>query len=189
MTTAPNMKHTAHYALHQEDACIGVFESHQAAERAVKELQVAGFNMEKLSIIGKGYHSQEHVVGYYNMGDRVKFWGKQGAFWGGIWDMLFSSAFMVIPGIGHLVIAGPFVSALIGALEGAVVTGGLSALGAALYSIGIPEDSILRYEAAVKAEKFLLLVHGTGDELLQARAILENAGGTEVEAHRVNQDA
>jgi hypothetical protein len=41
-----------------------------------------------------------------------------------------------------------------GALEGAVVLGGLSALGAGLCSIGIPKDSALQYEAALKADKF-----------------------------------
>lgn len=167
--------------LEREDACIGVFETHTEAENAIKELQRAGYDMKKLSIIGKDYRTEEHAVGYYNTGDRVKFWGGNGAFWGGLWGMLFSSAFMIIPGFGHLIIAGPFVSALIGTLEGAVVVGGLSALGAALYSTGIPKDSILRYETAIKSNKFVLAVHGTGKELLNARQILENAGGSDVQ--------
>jgi hypothetical protein len=36
-------------------------------------------------IVGKGYHTDEQVVGYYNTGDRMKVWGKNGAFWGGFW--------------------------------------------------------------------------------------------------------
>ena len=63
---------------------------HQAAENAVKSLTEAGFDMKNLSVVGKGYHSEEKVVGFYNMGDRVKFWGSRGAFWGGFWG--FSSA-------------------------------------------------------------------------------------------------
>jgi hypothetical protein len=35
------------------------------------------------------YHTVEHVVCYYNAGDRMEIWGKQGAFWGGLWGMLF----------------------------------------------------------------------------------------------------
>jgi hypothetical protein len=96
--------------------------------------------MKKMSIVDKDYHSDEHVVGYYNAGDRMKYWGKQGAFWGGIWGMLFGAAFFVIPGLGPILVAGPLVAWIIGALEGAVVVGGLSALGAGLYSIGIPKD-------------------------------------------------
>jgi len=38
-------------------------------------------DMKKLSIVGKDYHTDENVVGYYNAGDRMKYWGKQGAFW------------------------------------------------------------------------------------------------------------
>ena len=45
--------------------------------------------MKKLSILGKDYHTEEHVVGYYKAGDRMKAWGKMGAFWGGMWGLLF----------------------------------------------------------------------------------------------------
>jgi len=37
--------------------------------------------MRALSIVGKESHTDEHVVGYYNTGDRMKYWGKTGAFW------------------------------------------------------------------------------------------------------------
>ena len=105
--------------------------------------------MKKLSIVGSDIHKDEHVVGYYNAGDRMKYWGKMGAFWGWIWGLLFGSAFFLIPGIGPLVVAGPLVGWIVGALEGAVVVGGLSAIGAGLYSLGIPKDSILKYETAL----------------------------------------
>jgi hypothetical protein len=36
--------------------------------------------------VGKEYHTEEQVVGHYNTGDRMKYWGKMGAFWGGIWE-------------------------------------------------------------------------------------------------------
>ena len=58
--------------------------------------------MQKLSIVGRDYATEEGVVGYYNAGDRMKAWGKTGAFWGGLWGMLFGSALFVIPGIGPL---------------------------------------------------------------------------------------
>ncbi|HEY7087071.1 MAG TPA: hypothetical protein VH518_03215 [Tepidisphaeraceae bacterium] len=77
------------------------------AEAAIKELQKAGFNMRKLSIVGKDYH---HVIGYYNTGDRMKFWGKLGAFWGGFWGLLFGSAMFFVPDLGHVMVFGPLVS-------------------------------------------------------------------------------
>jgi len=70
------------------NAVVGVYNTHTEAETAIKELQRAGFDMKKLSIMGKDYHTEEHVIGYYNAGDRMKFWGKLGAFWGGFWGLL-----------------------------------------------------------------------------------------------------
>jgi hypothetical protein len=77
---------------------VAIYHTHTDADRAVKELQRGGVDMHKLSIVGKGYHTDEQVVGYYNTGDRMKYWGKVGAFWGGFWALLFGSAMFVIPG-------------------------------------------------------------------------------------------
>ena len=167
----------------ETNSVVAIYETHSQAEEAVKELQRAGFDMKKMSIVGKDYHTDEHVVGYYNAGDRMKYWGKQGAFWGGIWGMLFGAAFFAIPGIGPILVAGPLVAWIIGALEGAVVVGGLSAVGAGLYSIGIPKDSVLTYEAALKSDKFLVLAHGTAAEVAKARDIMHTTRAVGVEMH------
>ena len=167
----------------ETNSIVAIYGTHSQAEEAVKELQRSGFDMKNMSIVGKDYHTDEHVVGYYNLGDRMKYWGKQGAFWGGIWGMLFGAAFFVIPGLGPILVAGPLVAWIVGALEGAVVVGGLSALGAGLYSIGIPKDSVVKYEAALKSDKFLLLAHGTADEVAKARDILQTTQATEVAVH------
>jgi uncharacterized membrane protein len=159
----------------EKNSVVAVFASHDQAEEAVRQLQKDGFDMKKLSIVGKDYHTDEHVVGYYTTGDRMMYWGKVGAFWGGFWGLLFGSAFFWVPGIGQLLVAGPLVMWIVGALEGAVVTGGLTALGAALYSIGIPKDSILQYETQVKNGKLLLVVHGTADEVKRARDLLDQS--------------
>ena len=167
----------------ETNSVVAIYETHSQAEEAVKELQRSGFDMKKMSIVGKDYHTDEHVVGYYNAGDRMKYWGKQGAFWGGIWGMLFGAAFFAIPGIGPVLVAGPLVAWIIGALEGAVVVGGLSALGAGLYSIGIPKNSVVKYELALKSDKFLLLAHGTADEVAKARDIMQTTHPVEVAVH------
>lgn len=156
----------------EHHSAVAVFESHLQAEAALKELQRCGFDMKRLSIVGKDYHTEEHVIGYYNAGDRMKRWGKTGAFWGGIWGMLFGSAFFMVPGMGAILVAGPLVAWMIGALEGAVVLGGISAIGAGLVSIGIPKDSIIEYEAAIKSDKYVVVVHGTGAEVKRAKDIM-----------------
>jgi uncharacterized membrane protein len=165
------------------NAVVGIYNSHTDAEASIKELQRSGFDMKKLSIVGKDYHTEEHVVGYYNTGDRMKVWGKLGAFWGGLWGLLFGSALFIIPGIGPLVVFGPLVGWIVGALEGAVVMGGLSALGAALYGVGIPKNSIMKYETALKSDKFLVIAHGTADEVAKAKSILKTTGAAEIDAH------
>jgi hypothetical protein len=167
----------------EHNAVVGIFNTHTEAETSIKELQLAGFDMKKLSIVGKDYHTEEHVVGYYNAGDRMKVWGKQGAFWGGFWGMLFGSALFVMPGVGPFFVFGPLAIWIVGALEGAAIVGGLSALAAALYSIGIPHDSSIEYETAIKSDKFLVIAHGTSGQLAQAKSILETAGAAQVDIH------
>jgi len=172
----------------EANSVVAIYGTHAQAEEAVKELQRSGFDMKKMSIVGKDYHTDENVVGYYNTGDRMKYWGKQGAFWGGLWGMLFG-AFFIIPGLGPILVAGPLVAWIVGALEGAVVLGGLSALGAGLYSIGIPKDSVVQYEAALKADKFLLLAHGTADEVALARNILQSTHPLQIETHAAERES
>ncbi len=157
-----------------ENSVVAVYQTHTGADLAVKELQRGGVDMRKLSIVGSGYHTDEQVVGYYNTGDRMKYWGKTGAFWGGFWGLLFGSAFFMIPGLGPILAAGPIVAWIVGGLEGAVLVGGFSALGAGLYSAGIPKDSIVKYEAALKTDQFLLIAHGTAAEVAKAQDILES---------------
>ena len=169
----------------EKNAVVAIYETHAQAEEALRELQKSGFDMTKLSIIGKDYHTEEHVVGYYNAGDRMKRWGSSGAFWGGMWGLLVGSAFFAIPGIGPVLVAGPMVAWIIGALEGAVVVGGLSAIGAGLYSIGVPKDSVLQYEAAIKSNRFLLMAHGTAADVERARGIMR-AGQVEVAVHAIH---
>jgi hypothetical protein len=170
-------------SMNKSNSIVAVYPTH-TAEAAIKELQESGFDMKKLSIVGRDQHTDEHVVGYYNAGERMKYWGKMGAFWGGIWGMLFGSAFFLIPGVGPLIVAGPLVAWIVGALEGAVVVGGLSAVGAGLFSLGIPKDSILLYETALKTDKFLLIAHGSSDEITRAKDILKRTSPETLEHHQ-----
>ena len=152
---------------------VAVYPTHQGAETAVRDLERAGFDMKKLSIVGRDYHTEEHVTGYYSTGDRMWSWGKLGAFWGGLWGILFGSAFFLIPGFGPVLMAGPLVAAIISGLEGAAVVGGVSALGAALVSLGMAKHSAIAYETEISAGKFVLIVHGTPKETAAAKVLLQ----------------
>ncbi len=58
----------------KQNSAVGLLSNHQDAEVAVKELQKSGYNMNKLSVIGKDYHTEENVIGHYNAGDRMATW-------------------------------------------------------------------------------------------------------------------
>jgi hypothetical protein len=166
------------------ETAIAVFPDHAGAERAIKALSAEGFEMKNLSLVGKGYHSEEKVTGFYTTGDRVKFWGSRGAFWGGFWGLLFGGLFMTIPVVGHVVVLGYLATMIVAGLENAVVVGGLSALGAALYSAGIPKNSVLSYESDLKADCFLVTARGSAAEVERARALLANANPTRLDVHQ-----
>lgn len=153
------------------DTVVAVFADHKAAETAIKKLTEDGFKMKNLSVVGKGYHTDEKVVGFYNAGDRIKFWGTRGLFWGGLWGLFFGGLFLTTP-FGPVVALGYLATVLIAAIENAAVVGGLSAIGAAIYSMGIPKDSVIQYEADVKADSFVVMAHGTAEEVARAKAIL-----------------
>ena len=89
-----------------------------------------------------------------------------------MWASLSGWACFFIPGAGPILVAGPLGGWMVGVLEYQAVFGGLSALGAALYGLGIPKDAVLRYEAAVRMEKLLIVAHGLVDEVGKAREIL-----------------
>jgi len=171
----------------KESSVVAVYSQHSEAQSAISLLSKSNFDVKKLAIVGQGYHTEDQVVGYYTTGDRMKHWGKRGAFWGGLWGMLVGSAFFLIPGVGPVMVAGSAVAWIVGALESAVVVGGLSALGAALYSIGVPKDSALKYESSIRAGKFVLIARGTAQEAEDARRILANTGAEEINLHQPDQ--
>jgi hypothetical protein len=171
--------------MNDQSNAVAIYNSHAQAEAALRDLSHASFDITKVSILGKGYQTEEKVVGYYTTGDRMKSWGAMGAFWGGLWGLLVGAGFFLIPGVGPVLVAGPFLAALLGAVESAVVVGGLSALVAALVSMGIPKDQALKYEADLKADKYLLVVHGAPEDIERAREILSKTSPVTLETHQM----
>ena len=159
--------------MENQNSDVFVFKNHFDAENAIRLLNNSSFNMKHLSVIGKGYHTEEHPIGFYTKGDRIIGWGKFGAFWGAIWGLIFAPAVFLIPGFGVMALAGPVVTALVSALESAVIAGSLTALGSAMLELGVQKDQVIKYEVAIKADQFLLLVHGSNDEIEHAHSVLK----------------
>ena len=162
---------------------VSIFPTHVEAEAAVLDLQKVGFDMNKISIIGRDYQTTEHVRGFLTWKDTAKagavgagYWG---SFFGGLFGILTGVGLLFIPGVGQVIIAGPIAGVLAGWIEGLIV-GGVGAavaggLVGALVGLGIPKEKALKYETDIKAGKFMVIVSGTDEEVNQAQQILQNA--------------
>jgi hypothetical protein len=45
------------------DSALCVFNTHAEADSAIRSLSKSGFDVKKLSLVGKGYHSEERPIG------------------------------------------------------------------------------------------------------------------------------
>ena len=172
----------------KNEAIVATFSDHTQAESAVRKLAQGGLDIKHFSIIGKGYHKDEQILGFYNSGDRMLSWGGTGAFWGGLWGIFFGGVMLTVPVVGPVIVLGHLAAMVFGALEGAVVFGGLGALGGALSSLGIPKDSIIQYEESLKSDGFLIVAHGPVEEMARAKSILEAMAPAHLDLHADTKD-
>ncbi|HJZ91235.1 MAG TPA: general stress protein [Gemmataceae bacterium] len=161
---------------------IAVYPDHASAEEAVRRLQKEGIPMQNLSIIGKDFQAVERPLGFVTTGTVAKDGAKVGAWTGGLFGLLIGAAFLILPGVGPVVIAGPLAAALLGGFEGALAGAAFGGLTGALVGLGVSKDKAIRYESQVKAGKFLVTLHGDGSEIERARFLFTGgkAEATEV---------
>lgn len=172
-----------------QNCVVAVFGQHSGLEDAVKALKNAGYDTSKLSIIGRDSDGEVNAVGFYHTGGQLKHWGKLSAFWERLWDMRAGEVAVVMPGLYLVIIAGSsLVNKVERALQGSIKVEGLSAVGAAVYALGISKDSAVKYDASVKAGKFVLIAHGTADEVRKAHGILQNSGAESINMHQAPAD-
>jgi hypothetical protein len=149
-----------------------------SAETTVKKLAADGIEIKNLIVVGKGYQTDEKGRRH-----RIKFWGTRGVFWGDLWGLFFGGMFLTIPVVGHVIVLGYLASMAIYGIGNAIVVGGLSALGAAFYGIGVPRDSVIQYETAIKADSLLVMAHGPVEKVAPAKAILGTLKPSRLDVH------
>jgi hypothetical protein len=166
-----------------EHSVVGVYKSLDEAEQAVRALASGGFPIQKVSIIAKDLRDSRRVHGYVTACDAARSSATTGAWVGGIFGLLVGAAFLWVPGVGPLVVAGSLASMLMGGIEGAVAGAAVMGVLGWLTALGISKEKILKYEEAVKAGKFLVIAHAPEADVKKARDILAGSKPDQVEVH------
>jgi Heat induced stress protein YflT domain len=151
---------------------VAVYPDHPAAEHAVRQLHQAGFALGDLSIVGRDFQTSEEPVGFVSAGDYATAGAKTGAWFGGLFGLVVGAAFLVLPGVGPIVVAGPLAAAVVAGLEGALAGTALGGLAGALVGVGVPKERALKYETQVKGGNFLVIVRGNPEVVARARNLL-----------------
>jgi len=166
-----------------KQSVVGVYDSMARAEEAVQRLDREELPIKQISIVARNLMSENRINGFVTTGDVAKTSAGIGAWTGGIFGLLLGAAFLWVPGVGPLIVAGPLAAALVGSLEGAAAGGVTGALLGALAGWGISKRHILKYEQSVAAGKYLLVFHGTADEVARAKEFLETTKPAGLESH------
>lgn len=169
----------------QQNSVVAVFARHTATESAIQQLEKGGFDITQISIIGRDSYSEECVFGFYTTGEHLRYWGQLGNFWSRLWGLLLGAAFLIVPEVGPVIVAGRIASWIVGPMEAAIVIGGLTAIGSGLVSLGMPRDSALQYESSLKMGKYLLIAHGAIEDLGKAFALLKASAAEQVDLHHL----
>lgn len=154
---------------------VAVFESAASAEDAVARLERSGFDLSRLSLIGKEEPSAAHPVGIAVAGAHARIWGPRSKLWNALADSPAAMALAWVPFIGYVAAVGPVAFGLMGADWQMRAHPPASALARMLTIAGLSPGELATYEAAVRGGQILLLMHGTAAHAARARHVLANA--------------
>jgi hypothetical protein len=139
---------------------VGVYDDHRSADAVLGAFLDSSFDLRQLSVVGKEHHRDLCADAYCRSADRTLYSGKFGTFW----------------------VAGPLTAAVIHGLDAAAPMAELDALGVGLFVQGVPLEAAAEYEAAVRADKYLLVVCGV-DEDVDRAAVVMVPGAAKVRTH------
>jgi hypothetical protein len=162
---------------------VAVYREHAPAERALRQLHEAGIAMGDLSIVGRDFQTTEEPVGFVSAREYARAGAATGAWFGGLFGLCIGAAFLVLPGIGPVVIAGPLTAAVVAGIEGALAGTALGSLAGALVGWGVPKEKALKYETHVKGGKFLVVVRGEPEVIARARRLVDQLRPEQVEVY------
>ena len=159
----------------EENTTVSIYSNPDQVQEVLIELNEHGFDLKRVSIVGKAYRDQKELVAYYKQGDKLKCWGERSEFWNGLRGMLREWVQFSSPGAGVLLVVGSIAVWVVAVLDNSAIFFGMSALGATLYSMGLARDRVQDCEEALRNGSYLLIVHGPAQEVMKAKRIIKSA--------------
>jgi hypothetical protein len=155
------------------DVAVGVFNDPDAARDALRALKDAGFSGEDISVLMPDRGDARDVAreAGTKAGEGAGTGAVAGGILGGLTGWLVGVGALAIPGVGPLIAAGAFASALTGAAVGA----GAGAIAGALIGMGLPEPEAKEYEQQVRSGRTLVVVRA-GNRAAEAERIMMERG-------------
>jgi len=150
------------------NATVAIYDNHQNALAAIKILTDSEFPVDKISIVGKGDIVEDHFK-IHDSGEYTQKGLAVGAVIGGILGVLTGLSFFALPGLGVLFASG----ALIGGTGGVAMGAAGGGIFSTLLSLGISKSGVLSYKTHLENGKFLVICHGTQEEIDNAKLIIE----------------
>jgi len=162
-----------------EQSVVGVYTSMETVEEAARTLDKAGFPIKQVSIVAQNMENEQKLHGFITTGDIANSGVGTGAWFGGIFGLLFGAALIWVPAVGPMLIAGPLAVAL---------ASGVGGLFGALAGWGISKKNITTYQEHLKGGKYLLIASGSAEEVAHAHTILGDTGSEELTIHSDSEE-
>jgi hypothetical protein len=156
-----------------EDCIVRIYPGLEDAEEAVRRLIDNAFPINRISIVTKSIESSKRVHGFIATGDVSTTGTASGAWMGGLFALLVGAAFVWVPGLGPLFVAGPFAAALLGGMERLAAGSTVDGLLNALQGWGVTGEQIQKYEDVIRGGNCLLIGNGDEPGMRQAGSILD----------------
>ncbi len=149
---------------------VGMFTNRPDAEAAIRELNAAGFNEDRIGVALQDKAEQRELMSA--TGSEAAEGAATGAMSGGVVGGLIGLlGSLLIPGVGPIVVGGVLASTLTGAGIGAA-TGGIIG---ALVGLGVPEQDARHFDEGLRSGRTLVTVNA-GDRTAEALTILDRHG-------------
>jgi len=158
----------------EKNTCILLYPTYGDVWQAVKKLQAQKINLATVSVVGKANDKEEQVIGVKANGGKKYFRCTQVKFWQRLRKILDGELSFITPEFDALSAAGAIVLLLVKEKDDIDIHGQFSAFAAALFSMGVPANSIRQYETEIKTGKILLIVNSKRAEVERCCEILHS---------------